>query len=113
MSYQGYPSYQGSKFNASTSIRDPMFCDYPFTTENFHDYHIHDHHSLKFPQLQISRVRHPNVCWTYATPFLHDSCRRQKLLKTSFLMVIILNRHVIPHCLDLPRVAHTYGQTSL
>ena len=45
MAYQGYPSYQGSKFNAATSICDPIFMttflrlkifyDYPFATENF------------------------------------------------------------------------------
>ena len=41
----------------------------------------------------------------------------KNLLETTFLPVVILNRHEIPHCLDSPRVAtinsHIDRQTSL
>ena len=73
----------------------------------FHDHHICDHCSLKFPRLQISHMRYPDICRTHATPFLYNSRRRQKLPKTIFLPVIILNRHEIPHRLNLPCIAMT------
>ena len=78
-------------------------------TENFRDYHIRDHRSLKFPRPQFGRVRHPNVCRTYATSFLLDSRRRRKLPETIFLTVTFLNRREIPHRLELhnERILHT------
>ena len=82
-------------------------------TENFCDSHIRYHCSLKFPQPQIGHVRHPDIQKTYATPFPHDSCQWQQLLKTIFLMVIVLNRCEIPHHLDSPCVDPMYGQMYL
>ena len=61
----------------------------------------------------MSCVRHPDIHRTYATPFLQDSHQWRKLPETIFLMVIILNRHEIPHHLDSPHVVPTYGQMSL
>ena len=66
-------------------------------TENFRDYHIRDHRSLKIPRPQFSRVRHPDVRRTYATSFPHDSRRQRKLPETIFVTVNILSRREIPH----------------
>ena len=69
-------------------------------TENFRDYHIRDHCSLKFPRPQFGRMRHPDVRRTYATSFPHDSRQQQKLPGTIFLTVNILNKCEIPHHLE-------------
>ena len=93
------PSNFIGKFYTTTSIRNSMFTTTYSQLEIFHGHHICDHHSLKFPCPQISHVRHPDICRTHTTPFLYDSHRRQKLLKTFFLPVVILNRHETSCCL--------------
>ena len=50
----------------------------------FHDHHFSNHRLLKFPQPQISHVRHPNVRRTHATPFPYDSRGWQNYRKQLF-----------------------------